>query len=661
MLILVGWLAIHMSGPIFSEDGLYMWTGTEWIPAPPTSAIVPQESIDNVAIQDVAKQYAVSPEELGEVAPYFDIDGDGVLDQGELEQAAKSVFKLGARPSFKPGEDQPDYQFHQGPILAPGSLKPSQNYDFSEANTRRIPGGKFVAFGAIFVALLVAGLFVYSSLDSLGLVDDLESDDISDGENPENIVDNNNSVQPEISSTELDSDGDGINNSNDTDDDNDGFSDLDEVLNCQYSLSDPLDNNSTPNDFDGDYLCDYLDSDDDNDGVDDSTDEFPLDSSESTDHDNDGIGDNADLDDDNDGVADSIDVNDFADTSLLFVFTSVKPIEQMDWLDDQTELYFCLEVNGINQGCVGDPWSISTGQEYVFEHEVLIDLPEDSNSHEVSISMWDEDYSSDDLMDINPYSGIDSYSFTYDSSNTDSETIDIIASGEGDGDGWDGVLEFSITPKDLIQYGAKSFEWDFNQQTYTLDWDLDYSIYYHFKQLDHSVSSDSDYTRFSTPHEMYIINLSNELDSMAQYSGYTSDLDRAEFILSFVQHIPYQYDLNANSEHTEYPKYPIEMLWENAGDCEDAAALYISIMEALNYDATLILLEIKSDNGEDDEWGGHAIPAIHIPNHSGDGKSWTEGDKANTPFYYAESTAPGWNIGDRPWDEEQNVQMYDIE
>ena len=84
-------------------------------------------------------------------------------------------------------------------------------------------------------------------------------------------------------------------------------------------------------------------------------------------------------------------------------------------------------------------------------------------------------------------------------------------------------------------------------------------------------------------------------------------------------------------------------------------------MEALNYDATLILLEVKSDNGEDDEWGGHAIPAIHIPNHSGDGKSWTEGDKANTPFYYAESTAPGWNIGDRPWDEEQNVQMYDIE
>ena len=84
-----------------------------------------------------------------------------------------------------------------------------------------------------------------------------------------------------------------------------------------------------------------MDSDDDDDGVEDSIDEFPFDSTESTDSDGDGIGDNADSDDDNDGVEDSIDVNDFADTSLLFEFTSVKPIEKMDWLDDITELYFC--------------------------------------------------------------------------------------------------------------------------------------------------------------------------------------------------------------------------------------------------------------------------------------------------------------------------------
>ena len=161
-----------------------------------------------------------------------------------------------------------------------------------------------------------------------------------------------------------------------------------------------------------------------------------------------------------------------------------------------------------------------------------------------------------------------------------------------------------MTQIDLAKYGKKSYQWTFNQQ-YTILNEFDYSTYFQFKQLDHSVSSYSDYARFSTPHEIYVINLSNELDNLAQNSGYISDLDRAEFILSFVQHIPYQYDLNSNSEHTEYPKYPIEMLWENAGDCEDASALYISIMEALGYDAVLILLETKSDNGENDEWEGH--------------------------------------------------------
>ena len=106
------------------------------------------------------------------------------------------------------------------------------------------------------------------------------------------------------------------------------------------------------------------------------------------------------------------------------------------------------------------------------------------------------------------------------------------------------------------------------------------------------------------------------------------------------------------------------MLWENAGDCEDASALYISVMESLEFDAALALLEIKSSNDEDDDWGGHAFPIIHIPDYSGDGYQWTEGDKANIPFYSAEAT--GWSdgqsgIGQKWWDEEQNLYLYDIE
>jgi hypothetical protein len=85
-----------------------------------------------------------------------------------------------------------------------------------------------------------------------------------------------------------------------------------------YSVTDSDGNSSTASrkiiiiaddiDTDGDGVANYLDDDDDNDGVADSSDAFPLDSSESLDTDSDGTGNNADTDDDDDGVADSSDV-----------------------------------------------------------------------------------------------------------------------------------------------------------------------------------------------------------------------------------------------------------------------------------------------------------------------------------------------------------------
>ena len=74
----------------------------------------------------------------------------------------------------------------------------------------------------------------------------------------------------------------------DTDDDGDGYSDADETTNCGEG-TDPLDATSTPTDTDGDLSCNALDADDDGDGVDDTSDAFPLDSSE-TSSDGDGTG-----------------------------------------------------------------------------------------------------------------------------------------------------------------------------------------------------------------------------------------------------------------------------------------------------------------------------------------------------------------------------------
>jgi len=458
----------------------------------------------------------------------------------------------------------------------------------------------------------------------------------------------------------VDFDGDGCTDSEDSDDDNDGV--LDIIDDCPTGLE-------YGTDTDGDGCKDSEDSDDDGDGFWDLNDDFPLDESEWLDSDDDGIGDNSDNDDDNDGVIDSIDVNDFEDTGILINLYSFAPKEQMDWFDDYAEIYICLYLEGELFACNPDTgyWSMKTGSTYSLDHEFFVDLPEDTRYHTLQLAAWDSDSWEDDLMDINPSSDWNSYVFTYDSV---LGTIDkpwtafgFVADGEGDGQGWDGVLTFGVESVDLTKQRFSTFYWVFNSQTYQLSLNLDYDTYSYFKNLDHSVDyyDISTYARFSTPDEDYIVNLADTLETMAIANGYTSDIEKAEFVHAFVGAIQYEYDIDGMGQN-EYPKYPIEMLWHASGDCEDAAAMYISIVEAMGFDAILVIGQTRINAEE--EFGGHAWAIIHIPDHSGFG--WT--NSAGIKYYFVETTAwkddGYWGVGYNPWyeiEDTSQLQFYDVE
>jgi hypothetical protein len=303
---------------------------------------------------------------------------------------------------------------------------------------------------------------------------------------------------------------------------------------------------------------------------------------------------------------------------------------------------------------------LETSATYDIAFEFFADLPDDQRYHEIQITTWDSDAFDDDIMDISPDSEWNSYVFTYDCV-METFGLSTTASGEGDGGGWDGVLTFRIEPLNLISQRFNAFEWNFRGDLFSLSLNLDRSVYTHFKNLDHSVSQNEDYTRFSTPDEQYVKEISNQLEEMAENNGYTSNLDKAEFILAFVGAIQYVTDIEG-SEQIEYPKYPIEMLWEGVGDCEDASALYISLMEAIGEDTVLVLLLVKQN--EDEEWGGHAMVGISIQGGSGSYFQMGSGNKADIEFYIAETT--GWKdgisgIGVNPWSEMDDINLYDIE
>ena len=198
-------------------------------------------------------------------------------------------------------------------------------------------------------------------------------------------------------------------------------------------------------------------------------------------------------------------------------------------------------------------------------------------------------------------------------------------------------MNYAIEITDTRSIGEqRNFEWVYDGKIYTHEMNINPDVYYVFKALEHDVSSEWDwpagYARFTTPDEQYVINLAQDLNEMAVLEGFT-DLETSNFILSFVQTIDYKPENYSNYQGIQdYPKYPVEMLWDGQGDCEDSSALYASLMEALGYDAVLLLFL--------GDVIGHA--AIGISVSGATGKSYEYG---GVDYYYAETTDTGPSIG----------------
>ena len=602
------------------------------------------------AVDIVATELGISNDELRNQALLFDLNQDGVIQRDELEIAGQSI--INSEPTVppldnhvtpqQPAEQQPadghlitNQQITTNQHHSQGTLYEPHMYHHTPHNHIPVTGvksrrkrnslGSKIAYGSLLFALITSVIIITYIVSIM----------------PSSSEDNWAS-NPFIGVS--DSDGDGV---SDNDDDCEGFDDNIDV-----------DSDGVP---DG---CDPL-IDSDGDGIKDSDDVFPNNPSEWVDFDKDGTGDNADLDDDNDGVLDSVDMNDYADTGILLTLETFTPLIDMDYFDYETELYICVYIEDIAQGCAPGAylyWSMTTDVTYNIDYDFFADLDETIRYHEIMISAWDSDAFEDDRIDINPDSNWNSYIFAYDSV---LETINksTNASGEGDGTGWDGEMSFTFEPADLREQRFNDFIWDYDGHEFSITLELEYDTYSYFKNLDHTVSgstAEDRYARYPTPHENYVVDLADELKSMAMSNGYSTELEIAEFVYAFVGDIQYVQDIEGTG-FANYPKYSIEMLWEASGDCEDAAILYVSLIEALDYDAMFARGMVKQSDDED--WGGHAWAVVHIPNHNGDGWHGT-GSKSDIPFYFVEATAHQdgvSEIGRNPWYDLKDESFYDVE
>jgi len=116
--------------------------------------------------------------------------------------------------------------------------------------------------------------------------------------------------------------------------------------------------------------------------------------------------------------------------------------------------------------------------------------------------------------------------------------------------------------------------------------------------------------------------------------GYCS-YDQAANVLAFVQQcIVYTKDLSPEGEEIEYPKYPIESLVEETGDCEDHAILAAAVLKRMGFDVALLFCP------------GHA--ALGVAGAEGLPGTYIEDRRTGIKYFYAETTAEGWEIGEVP-------------
>lgn len=186
------------------------------------------------------------------------------------------------------------------------------------------------------------------------------------------------------------------------------------------------------------------------------------------------------------------------------------------------------------------------------------------------------------------------------------------------------VMMFAAQAQNSVY--KRTVQWNFGGYTFTDQLTFNYSDYMYYRGLSKTQAKSAYANEYSN--HAYLMQLAKVLDEDAKDLGYTG-FTMAEYLVAFVQQaIPYKSDPYNNG--WDYPKYPIETLVEQGGDCEDKAALLVALLNTFGFDAVLVSLP------------GHMAAAISCSNCGG---YYTHNGKK---YSFIETTTGGWSIGTVP-------------
>jgi len=186
----------------------------------------------------------------------------------------------------------------------------------------------------------------------------------------------------------------------------------------------------------------------------------------------------------------------------------------------------------------------------------------------------------------------------------------------------------STTSSDMI---TRSFQWNFKGTSYSWKVTIPKSLYDYYRAQPHDLAKQTTYKNYaiSSKDKPYLDAMITKFKESGMKKGY-SESEIIMNVIAFVQGLPYFKD-DVSTKYDEYPRYPIETLVDNGGDCEDTAILTAALLREMGYDVVLV------------NPTGHM--AVGVKCRSCAGTYYTyDGDK----YYYLETTGTGFKVGEIP-------------
>lgn len=202
---------------------------------------------------------------------------------------------------------------------------------------------------------------------------------------------------------------------------------------------------------------------------------------------------------------------------------------------------------------------------------------------------------------------------------------------------WETDFESGLTAaSSSADFIEREYTWLYGKNTWSYKMKIPRASYAYYKTVDRQKITSYSYYVTDNSDDEYLAALGDKFKEAAKQEVH-SDFEMVKNIVLFVQNLNYVDD-KVGTGYDEYPKFPLETLADEGGDCEDSAILLASLLRELGFGTVL----------------------IQFPDHMGVGVRGEESlqgsyfETEGIRYYYIETTSPGWEIGELP--EELNTK-----